>query len=201
MGLLPTQSKAHRKPATSQSEILLCIIDWQKFFIHPTSPGFISGAPAAKEKIVQLVRGFLDAGLPVIATRHSNSPADPSSFLRFYGRVITPDSRWFELAPPLNRVNRLIVFDKHAYSVFENKGITSFVATIKARRMVLAGVQTDKCVLASALAGFDRGLEMIVLSNACCSRNRYRHRAALNLMKSSCAAVMEVDKFIKMIKK
>ncbi len=200
MGLFRLKNKKS-KDISPGPKFLLCIIDWQDFFVHPESPAFISSARRVVEKIKWLVEEFQKRDLPVLATRHSNSETERNNFLRFYGRVISRQNRWFHLAEPLKQISKVQVFDKYTYSIFENRDILSYLFTRRIRKLVLIGVQTDKCLMASALAGFDRGFEVIVLSDACCSRNSYRHRAALNLMKKSCAAVMKVKEFIHMIEK
>ncbi|MDH7493819.1 MAG: isochorismatase family cysteine hydrolase [Candidatus Saccharicenans sp.] len=200
MGLLRINHKSS-KGFYPPPKFLLCIIDWQDFFVHPESPAFISSAQEVGEKIKWLVEEFQKRDLPVIGTRHSNSETEINNFLRFYGRVISRRSKWFNLAEPLKQMRNLKIIDKDTYSVFENHNFTDYLLSLKISKVILVGVQTDKCILASALSGFDRGFEMMVLSDACLSRIKYRHSAALKLMKSSCAAVMKVNEFINLLDK
>lgn len=180
--------------------ILLCIIDWQKFFVDRGSPAFIPETVAVRDKLRRLIDIFLKFKLPILATRHSNSTVEPNNFLRFYGRVLNQKSKWYGLADPLGRVRSLSILDKNTYSGFENPKLLALLKARGVKRIVLAGVQTERCVLANALAGFDRGFEMIVVSDACAGRNQFRHRAALQLMKSSFASIIKVKDIERLIR-
>ncbi len=200
MGLLRKANSKKKATPNLDTESALCIIDWQRFFVHPESPGFIPETIYLKSKLAILVDIFISAGLPVVATRHSNRTDRPNNFLRFYGRVIERQSEWFELADPLDNFKELFVFDKETYSVFENPGFNNFLSDNGIRTVILAGVQTDRCVLATAISGFDRGYEMVVVPELCASRNKFRHRAALNLMKNSFAVLVDFEEISGSIK-
>ena len=48
--------------------------------------------------------------------------------------------------------------------------------------MILTGVETDVCVLATALSAVDRGFRVIVVSDAVASSDMDSHRACLELV-------------------
>ncbi len=192
MGLRPKSVKK-RKPAKPRKPgTALLIIDWQRFFIDPHSAAFIPETVKVRPRLEALINLFQEARLPVLASTHSNRADDDNNFLKFYGRVIKRGSKWSALAPPLNSLKNLKTFEKETYSAFENPRFCRFLKAQKIKRIVLAGVQTDRCVLASALSGFDRGFEIMVAADVCSSRSKFRHRMALNLMKTSCARVLKV---------
>jgi isochorismate hydrolase len=55
--------------------------------------------------------------------------------------------------------------------------------------LVIAGLQTDRCVAANALAAFDLGFHVAVVKDACAARSCERHVGALRLLAKSCAFV------------
>ena len=51
-------------------------------------------------------------------------------------------------------------------------------------RLVLAGVSTDCCVLSTALAAADAGVEVRVVAEACAGGDDDGHRRALEIMRT-----------------
>lgn len=86
--------------------------------------------------------------------------------------MIQKGSKFFELAYPLTNDQKISVFDKSTYSIFKIPGLVAQIKISGVTRLVLCGVQTDKCLLASACDGFDLGFELTVLEDACCSRKK-----------------------------
>jgi nicotinamidase-related amidase len=50
-------------------------------------------------------------------------------------------------------------------------------------RLVLAGVSTDCCVLSTAVAAADAGVEVQVVADACAGMNDDSHRRALDILR------------------
>jgi nicotinamidase-related amidase len=194
------QSIKKIKPVQARkARTVLLIIDWQQFFADPGSPAFIPDTVNVRPRLEALLNLFQKARLPVLASIHSNRDDDDNNFLKFYGKVIKRKSKWWALASPLNCLKNLKIFEKETYSAFENPRLCRFLKALKIKRIVLAGVQTDRCVLASALSGFDRGFEMVVAADVCSSRSKFRHRMALNLIKTSCAMVLKADEIERLL--
>jgi biuret amidohydrolase len=72
-----------------------------------------------------------------------------------------------ELAPSAADV----VIDKPGYSAFDSTELERLLADRRVRAVVLCGVVTYACVLATAFAAFDRGLDVILASDAAGSWN------------------------------
>jgi nicotinamidase-related amidase len=78
------------------------------------------------------------------------------------------------LAPPAE------VYDKTVYSAFSNPGFVASLSRRQATTVLLTGVETDVCVLATAFDAVDHGLHVIVVADAVTSASRAGHRAALD---------------------
>lgn len=78
------------------------------------------------------------------------------------------------LAPPAE------VYDKTAYSAFLNSDFVAALSRRMTRTLVLTGVETDVCVLATALDAVDRGFHVVVASDAVTSASVSGHRAAFD---------------------
>jgi len=92
---------------------------------------------------------------------------------------IDPDL--LDLLPPLRQFSPPArVIDKYTHSAFEAPAFESALHDLKADTIVFTGVETDVCVLATALTAVDRGYRTILISDAIASSNEASHRAALD---------------------
>ena len=104
---------------------------------------------------------------------------------RFYGRwrsVVGDriDSAMFDLMDPLLRFTPPAeVCDKTTYSAFASAAFVASLAKRPTQTLVLSGVETDVCVLATALDAIDRGLHVVLAADALTSWSEPGHRAAL----------------------
>lgn len=75
---------------------------------------------------------------------------------------------------------REAIIDKPTHSAFETPELERKLAALSATILVLTGVETDVCVLATALTAIDRGYRVVVVSDAVTSSSPDGHAAALN---------------------
>lgn len=71
------------------------------------------------------------------------------------------------------------VIDKYVYSAFETVGFQRSLREFAADTLIFTGVETDVCVLATALGAIDRGLRTILIADALASGSPAGHAAAL----------------------
>ena len=167
----------------------LLIVDWQLFFVSPSSPACLKDAALAEPNVEALVNSFLEAGMPVFATRHGHARENKGPFLNFYVRLLDRDDPMAALAPFLKEREGVCTVEKQTYSAFASSRLAGEFTARGIELVVIAGLQTDKCVLANALAAFDLGFRVIVASDACVARERGRHESALKIIERSCAAI------------
>ncbi|MDI6698008.1 MAG: cysteine hydrolase [Candidatus Saccharicenans sp.] len=189
-----------KKPKIEKRREAVFIIDWQNFFADPDSPGYLPSTRTILPGIANLLEELSRQNVQIIATRHYNPVSAEDPFFRFYGRVIEKESKLFELAYPLTIHRNISVLDKTTYSVFKIPGLVQQLKNSGVTRAVLCGLQTDKCVLASAYDGFDSGFDLVVIEDACCARKKNFHLRSLDIMKRSSAKIMTVDRFIRSLK-
>src|SRR5690606_18668690 len=75
----------------------------------------------------------------------------------------------FELVEPLRRLAPAAVVDKDTFSAFAAPGFAMALGRLGADTLVLAGVETDVCVLATALDAVDLGYRAVVVRDATAS--------------------------------
>ena len=167
----------------------LLVLDWQEFFVSPSSRGFVPAAASADRRLRSLVAAFKDAGRPVIATCHGHTAGDGGPFLNFYSKLIYMDDPLAKLAPWLGEASPEVLW-KDTYSAFQSSPLAESLISRGVKTVYIAGLQTDKCVVANALAAFDSGFDVVVVRDACATRSLARQEQALALLSRSCARVV-----------
>ncbi|MEU6357306.1 cysteine hydrolase [Streptomyces sp. NPDC047072] len=159
----------------------LVVIDMQRVFAEPDSPWAAPRYAEAAAGVRRLLPAF---GERVTFTRFV-APAEPVGAWRAYYE------QWpFARQPPDAPLWRLTDdFADRAPHVLDAPTLGKWTPELAARvgqegRMVLTGVSTDCCVLSTALAAADAGVETLVVSDACAGADDDSHARALQLMVS-----------------
>lgn len=74
------------------------------------------------------------------------------------------------------------VFDKPTYDTFKSDSFAQLLQASSARTLVMFGIETDVCVLSSALSAVDLGFRVIVVNDATASSDMNSHQACLDLV-------------------
>jgi nicotinamidase-related amidase len=104
------------------------------------------------------------------------------TFYRRWPQIVAAsgNAALFDLLPSLKaHVPPARVIDKPVYSAFDVPAFTNALHTLSADTLIFTGVETDVCVLATALGAIDRGLRTILVSDALASASPEGHGAAL----------------------
>jgi nicotinamidase-related amidase len=158
---------------------LLAVIDMQRVFAEPDSPW---AAPRYAEAAAG-VRRLLPAFAERVTFTRFVAPGRPTGAWQAYYE------RWpFALQPPDAPLWRLTDdFAGRAPHLMDATTFGKWTPELAARvrpegRLVLAGVSTDCCVLSTALAAADAGVETLVVSDACAGADDASHARALDVM-------------------
>jgi nicotinamidase-related amidase len=157
----------------------LVVIDMQRVFAEPDSPWCTPRFAEAAAGVRRLLPAFAER---VTFTRFV-APAEPEGAWQAYYE------QWpFALQPPDATLWRLTdEFTDRAPHVMDAPTFGKWTPELAARvgpggRLVLAGVSTDCCVLSTALAAADAGVETLVVFDACAGADDDSHRRALDVM-------------------
>ena len=71
-------------------------------------------------------------------------------------------------------------FDKMGFSAFSGPSFARMLEELGATSLVLSGVETDVCVLSTALEAIERGFRVVIASDAVASSSPAGHRATLD---------------------
>jgi len=126
--------------------------------------------------------------IPVIYTRHINS-AEGSDLPRGEPRAADggPSSyragtRQVEILPQLTPHSGECVLDKGRYSAFHRTDLDARLKASGIETLIICGVLTDVCVLASVFDAFALGYRVRLVSDACTTTTLAGHHAALLIM-------------------
>lgn len=155
----------------------LVVIDMQEVFRDPGSGWAVPGYAAIEPTVANLCGRF--PGRTVI-TRFVPDPEEPGQWSRYYDRwpaMRRPaDSALWEVTVPVPAgapVVSLPTFGKWGGELARITGESP---------LVLCGVATDCCVLATALAAVDAGRAVSVVGDACAGVSDRHHAATLDLL-------------------
>ena len=146
-GSLFAQSKVKIKVDTLPTALL--IIDIQDFYF-PGGKIPLVNPEAASEKAAAVLQLFRSQNLPVIHIQHQGGVPIHKNVAPLPGeKVIT----------------------KKEANGFNGTDLLNYLMTLKVKRLVICGMQTQMCVEATTRAAYDLGFKCIVVENACATRN------------------------------
>ncbi|MCD4732884.1 cysteine hydrolase, partial [bacterium] len=188
LGEVLPYSNGHR-PRFKRYNSALVVLDLQRYFLEPESHAFAPAAPAVLPVIRQLISAYRAAGLPIIFTRHLNTPEGAGMMSRWWGELLTEDNLLSELVPELTQPGDVII-EKEQYDAFYETGLTALLQEKGVERLVLCGLLTHLCVASTARGGFQSGFEVYLPVDATATYSRELHRAALLTLTHGCVNPM-----------
>ena len=158
------------------SSPLLVVVDMQHVFRDAESPWATPGFDEIVDPIDRLVGAFGDA---VVFTRY-RVPEHPEgswvAYFELWSEVTRPERRrWMDLvAPWASRRPRTL--EKESFSKWgpELRDLAG-----ESKTLVLCGVATDCCVIATALPAADAGMFVRIIADACRGATAEAHERAL----------------------
>ncbi|EMY33154.1 isochorismatase hydrolase [Arthrobacter crystallopoietes BAB-32] len=154
----------------------LVVVDMQRVF-RRNGDWHVPRYDEAAEAIARLVA----AGHPPILTRFVPDPAEEGSWSAYYDRWrsmrLDPADEAWDLELPGVETSGTIdlpTFGKWGEELAQRIPV--------GEELLLTGVATDCCVLATALAAADAGRYVTVITDACAGQNDQAHQATLDLL-------------------
>ena len=156
----------------------LVVVDLQRAFADPGSPWFTPGVASVAGVVGDLAPRF---GARVVFTRFVPPSKAEGSWRLYYKRwrfaAGTRDSERWSIIEPWDRA---VSVSSHTFS----KWVPELQALVGPHpTIVLCGVSTDCCVLATAFAAVDAGVQLRVVADACAAKTPELHEAALQMMR------------------
>jgi len=164
-----------------QNAVHLCV-DMQRLFIEPTA-WHTPWAGRVLPVIVSLCerhpeRTLFTRFIPVASVEEA-----PGTWQRYYQRwpEITRErlpEDLLELAPALSRfLPPALSFDKHTNSPWYDGKLAPLLIRRGVTSLIVSGLETEVCVLASVLGAIDHGFRVVIAADAVCSSADETHDA------------------------
>lgn len=167
--------------ADGMPEPWLVVIDMQRVFAEPPSPW---AAPRFGEALAGVERLLPAFSGRTVFTRYV-APLRPTGawvpYFELWPFALVPhDDPLYELVPELATASQKAVIEtREAFGKWDD-GLSAAIEG--SRELVLAGVATDCCVIATALAAGDAGVRVRVVADACAGGTDADHERALAAM-------------------
>jgi nicotinamidase-related amidase len=192
----------HRMHLKKEKSALL-VIDMQKFFLDPLSPGFTCGGPAILPSLKLLIDSFRKNDLPVIYTCHVHHPGNiDSGIMKWWweGMCIegSPDSEIHDSIAPLP--GEKIVY-KHRYSAFYNTDLETILRCLKVEDIVISGIMTNMCCESTARDAYFRDYRVFFPADGTGSINEEMHLASLLNLAFGFSFITTIKQILKEINK
>jgi nicotinamidase-related amidase len=183
----------------------LLVIDMQDEFVRPEwTPYWVPEATRRIPTIRHLMDRCRALQVPVIftafaATHHNlDRPASGDKMPnRFPG--ITPDPAWFrdgricsELSPTENE----LVIHKASYGAFYDTPLETILKNLSRDTIVICGTLTNFCCGTTARQGYERGFQVVVISDATATDDMELQEAELMVLRKGFARVMSTVEVI-----
>ncbi len=174
----------------------LVVLDLMRLFCDSASPAFLPAYFEIEERLFRLVDIITEAGRPVLFTRHAHENDDSGGLIgRIYGRLQRAEDPFNELvAGAKRRIPPAFQIIKNRHSAFSNE--TTIQIFQACDSVLIAGVQTHACVLATALDCSRLGFVPLVIGDACASRSNRLHLETLDVLASGHAYILKADEAI-----
>lgn len=163
---------------STQSSPWLVVVDLQRAFAEPGSPWYTPGVRSIVGIVADLVSRFESR---VVFTRFV-PPREPVGSWRTYYE------KWrFALGTHESDIWSLIEPWRHARSISSHT-FSKWVPELRELlgpepSIVLCGISTDCCVLATAFAAVDGGADVRLVSDACIAKTPELHAAGMEMMR------------------
>ncbi len=156
----------------------LVLLDLQRLFVDPSSPAYLPGWAAVAPRCQALLAAFRAAGRPVMFTRHVNPLGDDTGVIALFGgRPLRSEDPLAALDPRWQPLGEEPVVHKQRYSPWLCEGLAARVPP--GGTLVIAGVTTHRCALATAVEAASRDRVPVLVADACATRSAELHLAAL----------------------
>jgi len=192
---------ARQRDLGDLSSVALVLIDLQCAFTDPVHRTFLPDAPQALEASLRLLTAFRHHRRPIVFTRHAHSIAPTGPGMgHWWSGFILENTDESHLAPELRPQPHEKVIRKESYSAFRNTDLEPWLRQQEVNTLVLAGTMTHICVDTSAREAFMAGFDVIVACDACASKNKVLHEAALHGLSHAVARMEETSSLVSRLK-
>jgi nicotinamidase-related amidase len=159
----------------------LVVVDMQHVFADPDSGWYVPRF----DEILEPIEALIAAHMPAVTFTRFVAPAQPErAWIDYYERFAfalqPPDAELYRLVPGIARHATAGTLDATTLAKW-TPALAEAVGP--GGELVVAGVATDSCLIATALAAADAGVHVRVVAGACAGADDAAHEHALAVMR------------------
>ena len=156
----------------------LLVLDMQEYFLHPSSHAWVPSAGPILSGVQSLVSAYAARGLPIVFSRHLNTPQDAGRMSTWWRHLIADGDELSRLTPALD-TGAGITLVKTQYDAFFHTALEALLQARQVTQVVICGVMTHLCCETTARSAFMRGFEVFFTVDGTATYTEAYHRAAL----------------------
>jgi nicotinamidase-related amidase len=167
----------------------LVVIDLANDFVYPGGviadaggPAYQALAQAIIPRLERLVTTARAAGIPVVYATDAHTPADTE--LRKWPPHAMKGTRLAEIVAPLAPQPGDLVIEKQTYSPFASSDIDARLKELGVERLYITGLHTDCCARHTSGDAFQKGYDLVWVSDALAAFTEEAHQAGLEYFKA-----------------
>lgn len=180
-------------PIDNPTRSALVLIEYQNEFLATDGKLHAPIADVVRDHDVirrtnQLIQAAREATVPIIHVMMEFAPGHRELGSDSYGILkLVKDTGAFELGswgaelhPDLDwRPEDIVVGGKRTISAFDSTNLASVISVVKAERIYLAGQLTNLCIESTMRSAYDRGLEVVTVTDAMSTLSTDLHATAV----------------------
>jgi nicotinamidase-related amidase len=186
----------------------LVVIDMHRGSIDPPGTVYVPAGAAIVPTVARLVDGARAAAVPVFFIVHQIRPDGADAMSPFWREAtgvldLYPNvgeqlvgSNWAELASGLEARSGDYVLPKKRYGAFSGNDLAFQLRNLGVETIVLAGVETEICVLATAFHAFNEDYRVVVARDAVAALDAELGVAALRIVEREVGWVADSDEIV-----
>jgi bifunctional isochorismate lyase/aryl carrier protein len=185
----------HCLPYTPFASALL-VLDMQNYFFDPASHAYIPSAPAILPGIRSLIRRYRRHRLPVLFTRHLNSPEDAGIMSYWWRDLLSVEHYHSQILPDLDAQAEQTII-KTRYDAFFKTQLATALDDLGVKQVVICGVMTHLCCESSARSAFMHDFEVIFPIDGTATYNENFHLSTLRNLAHGFASMVLISDLLR----
>lgn len=172
------------------SQSALVLIDLANDFVYPGGTiadaggaGYQERAQAILPALGRLVEAARKAGVTVVYATDAHTEADSELAMKWPPHAMK-GTRWAQIVPSLAPKPGDVVLEKTTYSPFVSSDIDRELASRGIRRLYITGLHTDCCARHTSGDAFQRGYDLVWITDALQAFTDEQHQQGLEYFKA-----------------
>lgn len=159
----------------------LLVIDMQRYFLEEDAPAYLYPPSELILNVNKLISVFRNSGRPIVFTRHAHTNDSMNGEMaRWWNGELPMDGDGYsELIETLGDKPEDAVIVKTKYSGFEDTTLDEMLRSQGIDTVVICGIMTNLCVETTARHAFMKDFQVMVVEDACATKNRAYHKASI----------------------